>query len=217
MNLVSACGIDAALVVDGSSSTQSYVVLTRNKRLGTHICLKPMFWRENEAVVVIGGKFRVAFTPEGKEPPNDYEARVALMGKTAPHVKFARASGHRLRSMVGITYAASVYDGEQFFEKVTPRKFVNQLLAQLESNGDIVVPEKDLPNVKAALVKAFDHLFQNAKQGHGPFAPLPKTVQLPSAGKSGGLYNEGNPELVQSNVVDFTAKLKSKLEAQAAG
>lgn len=131
-------------VQDGLSTTNSYVILTRNARAGMHMALRPYLTRQNSQVLLLGGRLRIGFDYEGrgrvtpsckKHQDMDYRQRKEALQAEYPGFTWDAADHRRSSVNAGILIAAGYGDLEAFKKQWEEVDFVGALLDEISAKA----------------------------------------------------------------------------------
>lgn len=167
-------------VQDGISTTNTYVVLTRNGRQGMHMALRPYITRVNEFVVLMGGRLRIAFdfqeqgrvaTPR-KYDSMDVDEKIKALKEEFPGFQWETGDARRCSTTAGILVAAGDGDLEAFKKQWEEIDFVGALLDELSAKAKQTLhglkgEKKAQETMYDALTKKFEKSFPYAFYGEG--------------------------------------------------
>lgn len=204
-------------LLDGLSSTSTYIPLKTNSRLGINIAIRPYVIRDSRGVVLFGGKLRVGYTRENGQivttkitALND-EARVEQLRNFCKGFKWQKQSGRRFSTVVGIAVAAGRYDGE-VVDQVIETKLAQKLIDSLESKFSQYNDDQSF-NAKRKAAGALEAAW--LIQAQKVFQPMPEAEKMsPEAlGTTSKVLNKAQ-DGYHDNVVSFQQKVEELNNAE---
>lgn len=196
-------------MLDGLSSSNTYIPLKSNKRVGINIAIRPYVLRLSDGVVMFGGKLRVGYTLENGEYVKakivdlHEEQRFERLREFCKGFSWQKQDHRRFSTVMGIGVAASLYDPE-VLDKIVEDGLAMDLLNRLESTYS-QYNEGATFNAKrkaaAALLDAW------LLQAEGLFRSEPQVVKSgPALGTTSKVLNKAQDSYTD-NVVSFEAKV----------
>ena len=148
------------LVMDGSTTKQTYVRLAHLDGLGIHVALMPGSVRISEGAILIGGKLRVAYDSaygiKGKEDlvlMSEKSAVANLKSAFPGKAPWINTNPQRLSSMVGLPIKAGIWEGQAFLQKDPLPVLVDTLFNQIEEGVGCTIEHKR--TVKKCLLECY--------------------------------------------------------------
>jgi len=151
-----------AQVMNGLSSTESYVILHRQKRNAMHLAIRPMVFRLGTQTIFVGGKLRIGGdgTYGGQVPDKiaatDVDERLEQLKAGYTGFSWSREDSRRVSTTVGLGFAATESDGEAFRDYFTEVDFIDKLVNVIENRTGTTVQNKR--KVKQLLSDAYARL-----------------------------------------------------------
>lgn len=199
-------------LLDGLSTTGTYIPLRVNKRMGINVAIRPVVKRLSPDVVLFGGTLRVGYTREDGEPINtkvvalNEETQVQQLKDFCKGWAWQKQSGARFSSIVGVGMAASKYNGDTAVDFIVTNGTAADLIKRLEKNYKKYngVGFSSVNKASAALTAAW------ILQAKYVFEDMPEVEKLPDSlvGVSTGVLNSGQDKY-SDNVVSFQEKVKA--------
>ncbi len=201
------------IMLNGLSSTASYIPLRQSNRYGLNVAIRPAVFRAGPDVVVFGGKLRVGYTLDNNGNP--VKAKVLdLQEKDAvlrlrdfcKGFKWLKESRKRFSTIVGFGFAASQYDGGTAIERIEENDLVAEFINRLERTYKQYNEGATFTN-KTQVIAAIDASWRMLMET--VFIALPATTQLADhiIGKQSKLLNKAQDNYTD-NVVSFGGKVK---------
>jgi len=209
-------------VQDGLSSTQSYVILARNGRLGIHLGIRPHVKRIDNNTIWLGGRLRTAFDFDGEDHQTkkpkviDLSTKEAqkLLKKEFPGFTWMTGSDKRCSTTVGICIAAGTGDSLRFQKLWNEIDYVGALLNEIQIKVKReITGVKGLKQAKSVCVEELTKRYE--KKMKNVFSDGTKTTLDDSVlGEISNLLNKGAKRGFMSSRQAFQEKV-SKEQAKA--
>lgn len=209
------------MMLNGLSSSSTYIPLKTNKRYGLNIAIRPYVVRQSAGVMFFGGKLRVGFTiddngefEKAKIVDLHYEDRVTRLADFCKGFSWLKGDDRRFSTIVGLAVAAGPYD-QEVLDKIIDDGLALDLINKLEATYSKYNDGQTFNSKrKAAAALADAWLIQGGEH----IQPLPVATKMPEEvlGKTSKLLNQATDKYGE-NVVSFkekVAELKAKYDAE---
>lgn len=203
-------------LLDGLSSSNTYIPLKSNKRVGINIGLRPYVLRLSDGAVLFGGKLRVGYTIEGGEYVKakivdlHEEDRFERLKDFCKGFSWQKQDFRRFSTVMGIGVAASLYEPEvldKIVEEGLAMDFINKLEGTYSQYN-----EGQTFNAKRKIAGALMDAW--GLQAEGVFKPVPEMVKVgPALGKTTKVLNKAQDSYTD-NVLSFEAKVEELKNAE---
>ena len=199
-------------MLNGLSSTSTYIPLRTNKRNGMNVAIRPYVLRESDSVVLLGGKFRVGYTladdgdyEKAKVEAINPETRVEQLKDFCKGFSWLNQSDRRFSTLVFFGFAAGPYDGAEALEAIEEKGLALEFLKRLESTYE-QYNDASFTSIRKAAAALNDAW---VIQSNGLFTAKPEVVALPEGvlGQKSALLNQAQDKY-HGNVLSFTEKVK---------
>ena len=208
------------MMLDGLSSTDTYIPLRVNARYGTNVAIRPMVFRLSDDVVMFGGKFRVGFTLDGNEFVQakvvdlHSEQKMERLAEFCKGFSWQKQGSRRFSTVMGFGIAAGPYDGEAILAKLVEDQIAGKMLDSIEKTYK-KYNDVGFGPLKRKAVAALQDAW--LLQAQNCFAPMPETQVMPDKvlGKSSKLLNKAQDKY-HDNVVSFKQKVAEAKEKNSA-
>lgn len=158
-----------ALLVDGLSSTNSYVALVHKSRVPVLLQFKPFIERVDQNVLSIGGKLSAFFDANKSDKIEGlgYDEREQKLAKAFAGLQARKRSYKRVGTLIGLSTLAGVNQLRAYRAAFKDSGVVAKLLTFIESNYGVEIENKR--KVKEALEDMYlhqietNHLFADVK------------------------------------------------------
>lgn len=201
------------MMLNGLCSSNTYIPLRTNKRLGINVAIRPYVIRHSGAVILLGGKLRVGYTLAdggGYEKAavtaiND-EVREEQLREFCKGFSWLRSDSRRSSTLVFFAFAASEYDGELARDTITEEGLATNFLKRLQSTYE-QYNDAGFTSIRKA-ASALNDAWLLQSESSSIFSPMPNTVQLPDevVGQASALLNQAQDKY-HGNVVSFAEKV----------
>jgi len=207
-------------VQDGLSSTNSYVILARNGRLGIHIGIRPHIHRVDDNTIWLGGRLRTAFDFDGEDHQTkkpkvaelDSAAAQKLLKKEFPGFEWQTGSTKRCSTTVGIMIAAGQGDSKRFKKLWDEIDYVGALLDGIQTKiKREITGVKGIKQAKSVCVNELTKRYEE-RMGQAFYALGEGAAKLDDSilGEISDLMNEGATRSYTSSRSAFIKKVEKE-------